>query len=228
MATVFGFMKMNLGRTVLKIPTEEDGRKIQDRIVATNQSAKLSVPENTVDKGPNKQSQTFGNIRTAGAFVAGAGGTVGAITSFSGTKTLDDLILNMNACDFHIQDIKKLKDELSFAEPDDSTLSEMNRVIENCKGMSSKNIAEVKSKLRAAGILSIVGAAAGITGGITSAAAVSQEKQKSQDAKKLNMAANISSGVATAGNLGGAILSGATLSGLNKNSAVAKACAGAF
>jgi hypothetical protein len=178
-------------------------------------------------------SDTMGNVRTAGAAVSAVGGTVGAVTSLGGLKTLDDLIANMAACESHVNDIDKQKMELSFAGPNNPTIAKMDAIVKNCKGMSSKNIADVKSKLKVSGIISIVGAAAGVTGTITSAVAVSKEKQgasaTSEDGTKgLNMAANIASGVAAVGNLGGAILSGAVLAGLNKNGDIAKACAGSF
>jgi hypothetical protein len=177
-----------------------------------------------------KDSKNFGNLRTGGAFAAGGTGAVGAITSFAGIGTLDKLIEDMNACDSYVREIEKQKDELTFAAPNDATLSQMNKLVESCKGMSSKNIADVKSKLKAAGIISAIGAAAGIAGGITSAIAVGKETDPNnkENTKIFNTTANITSGVAAAGGLGGAILSGVTLSGLNKNGDIAAKCKAAF
>ncbi|MDR1071749.1 MAG: hypothetical protein LBL21_03860 [Rickettsiales bacterium] len=188
-----------------------------------------------IDAAKNK-SNTLGNVRTAGAFVSGAGGVVGAATSFAGLKTLDDLIANMNACDLYVREIDRQAAELRLAAPDDASPSKMQLIADSCKGMNSKNIADVKDKMKAAGILSVVGAVAGITGGVTSAVAVSKEKQgasatgaEGRDSTKgLNMAANISSGVAAVGNLGGAILSGVTLAGLIKNGDIAEKCKNAL
>lgn len=168
-------------------------------------------------------SQILGNVRTAGGFVAGAGGAVGAATSFVGLKTLDDLIIEMNACDSYVKEIDKQATELRMTAPDDPTLSKMNEIVKNCKGMSSKNIADVKNNMKMAGIIAAVGAVAGVAGGITSAAA-----NKKEPGDGMNTVATISSGVAAVGNLGGAILSGTALSGLMKNGEIAKACAGAF
>ena len=178
----------------------------------------------------NARSQLLGNIRTGTAFAAGGTGAIGAITSFAGVGTLDKLIEDMNACDSYVREIESQKNELTFAAPNDSTITQMNKIVESCKGMSSKNIADVKSKLKAAGIISAIGAAAGIAGGITSAIAVSKEKDPNnkENTKGFNTAANITSGVAAASGLGGAILSGVTLSGLNKNGDIAAKCKAAF
>ena len=181
------------------------------------------------------KSQTLGNIRTGGAFVAGAGGAVGAATSFSGTALLDKLAGDIDMCNSYVAEIEKQTTELRLESPDDPAIAGMSKIVESCKGLNSKNIADVKSKLTAGGILSVVGAAAGITGGITSAIAVSKEKAGASattdgenGTKGLNMAANISSGVAAAGNLGGAILSGVVLSGFMKNGEIAEKCKNAF
>ncbi|MDR3208573.1 MAG: hypothetical protein LBT45_01860 [Rickettsiales bacterium] len=183
-----------------------------------------------------QKSKNMGNVRTAGAFVSGAGGIVGAASSFGGLKTLDALIVDMNACDSYVREIEKQAMELRFAAPDEPSLAKMSAIVKNCKGMSSKNIADIKSKIKAAGVISAVGAAAGVAGGITSAIATSNERQGASAAgaagkdstKGLNMAANISSGIAAAGGLGGAIISGAALSGLINNAELADKCAGMF
>jgi hypothetical protein len=184
-------------------------------------------------KDAKGHSEAMGNIRTAGAAVSAVGGAAGAATSLGSLKTLDDLIVNMNACDSYVNEIEKQKLELSFAEPDNPTIAKMDTIVKNCKGMNSKNIADVKGKLKTAGILSAVGGVAGITGAIASGVAGAKEKQGASATADggtggLNMTANIASGVAAVGNLGGAILSGITLSGLNKNSDIAKSCSEAF
>jgi hypothetical protein len=123
--------------------------------------------------------------------------------------------------------------------------------------MNTKNMAEIRNNLKTAGIISVIGAAAGIIGGGASIVADKMEhpsapKEKKEekpatqtatttatttpaktpisekDIKGWNMAANISSGVAALAGLGGAIFSGATLSGLNRNSDIAAKCKDAF
>jgi len=252
-AAVTGFMKYGKDDKISGVSNPNDklarlrrlvGGSVDELVAAANELRELIVYFNNDNKDRiakdlaelanidkvKKESQTLGNVRTIGAGVAGATGAVGAVTSFAGTATLDKLIEDMNACDSYVREIESQKTELAFAAPDDATISQMNKIIESCKGMSSKNIADIKSKLKAAGIISAIGAAAGIAGGITSAMAVSKEKDPNnkEDTKGLNMVANITSGAAAAGNLGGAILSGVTRSGLIKNGDIADKCKAAF
>ncbi|MDR3208717.1 MAG: hypothetical protein LBT45_02595 [Rickettsiales bacterium] len=230
---------------VVKARAEELQTKAKDRTITPQEADELVLlakhikddkekfPQAEKDlKDAKDHSNTMGNVRTAGAFVSGAGGAVGAATSLGSLKTLDDLITYMNACDSYVNEIDKQLMELRFAEPDNPAIAKMNAVVNNCKGMSSKNIADIKGKLKVGGVISAVGGAAGILGGITSmmakngASATGAEGKEST--KGLNMAANISSGVASVGNLGGAIISGVALSGLMKNGDIAKKCAESF
>ena len=187
-----------------------------------------------------QRSQTLGNVRTIGSSVAGVTGIVGASTSLQmavfNPEILDNLVANIDACNGYIKAIETQERELIFVAPDNPAIAQMNKILSVCKGMDSKNIIEVKKRMATAGWFSAAGGVAGVVGGITSALAVGREKQ---DANKpnvdgaastngLNMAANISSGVAAAGNLGGAIFSGAVLAGLNTNDKIAKTCAEAF
>ena len=74
-----------------------------------------------------------------------------------GAKQLDDLVQNMDACSAAVDEIDRQSMELRFAAPDDPTLPTMNRIVENCKGMNSKNILDVKGKMKAVGQLSFIG-----------------------------------------------------------------------
>lgn len=170
-----------------------------------------------------KEAAKFGNIRTAGSFVAGGAGAVGAVTSFAGTKQFDNLILEMNGCDTYVSEIEQQKNELLFAGINDVITVQMDNIVNSCKGFNSKNIAEVRGRLGAAGIVSALGAVGGVVGGIASAYA--NEKEAGNNS---NTVATVSAGVAAAGNLGGAILSGMTLAGLIKNGEIAAKCADAF
>ena len=217
-ALVTGIMKYNEDQRILKISN-----------MSFQELRQFLTEHETEYRKLIARSQTLGHIRTAGAFVAGASGAVGAVTAFSGAGNIDDLVENMNACNSNVQDIEKQMIELRFMDPDHSAIAQMSRIVENCRGMDFRNIENVKGRLRTAGVLSVVGGVAGVVGGITSAMAVSKERQGAEDGTYgLNRAANISSGVAAAGNLGGAILSGTVLAGLNRNSDIAGRCAGAF
>jgi hypothetical protein len=165
-------------------------------------------------------SKMYGVARTAGSAMSGAGAGVGAAAALGGVKVLDELILNMNACDSYVREIESQKNELAFSAPNDPNIAKMGGVVESCKGMSSKNIDEIKGKLKAAGIISIIGAAAGVAGGVVSAVA--------KNGEGLNMTANISAAASAGANIGGALISAAALGGLNKNGDIANRCAMSF
>ena len=165
-------------------------------------------------------SKAYGWVRTAGSAISGAGAGVGAAAALGGVKTLDELILNMNACDAYVREIESQKNELAFSAPDNPNIAKMGGIVESCRGMSSRNIDEIKGKLKAAGIISIVGAAAGVAGGVVSAVA--------KNGEGLNMTANISAAASAGANIGGALISAAALGGLNKNGDIASRCAMSF
>ncbi|MDR1826529.1 MAG: hypothetical protein LBQ49_02445, partial [Rickettsiales bacterium] len=161
-ATVTGVMKAQNDKQIVDKAGEAEGGKLNEALYnkwkANNKAQKWTLEELrdiafTMLAKLNEKSQQLGNIRTAGGFVAGVGGAAGATTSFIGIKTLDDLIVEMNACDSYVKEIDKQATELRMTAPDDPTLSKMNEIVKNCKGMSSKNIADVKNNMKMAGII---------------------------------------------------------------------------
>jgi hypothetical protein len=173
----------------------------------------------------NSNRDLYGTIRTVGAFTAGAAGTVGAIVSFRSAGDFDNLIEDMEICSSNVQEIDNMASELRFAAPGTPEIEQMNRIVAACRGLNTSNISDVQGRMRAAGVFGAVGGVAGIAGGITSVIAQGQGVGESRN---MDIAATVASGVAAAGTLGSAILSGATLSGLNRNSEIANTCAEAF
>jgi len=174
------------------------------------------------------QSNPLGTARTVSSFIAGGTSAASAISSFVGVATLDTLVKDMNACDSYVREIKGQRAELEAEAPKDPLLAQMDDIIANCSGLNSRNIADVKGKMIATGVISATGAATGIAGGITSAVAGSKEKGGSTDTKGLNIGSSILTGTTTAAGLTSTILSGVVLSDLHKNGDVAARCASAF
>jgi len=197
--------------------------------------ARLTRELTQLEKDINK-SRVLGTVRTAGLFVAGGTSAVAATTSFMGASQFDELAKNMNACDSYIKEIKDQRTELAALKSSDQLLTQMDNIVISCSGLNSGNIIDVKSKFLATGIISSVGAATGLAGGITSAIAGHKEKQgalgaqssKDGGTKGLNVASNVLAGVTTATAATSTIISGITLSDLMKNSEIADACAKAF
>jgi len=179
----------------------------------------------------SKKSAALGTVRTVGNFIAGGASAGSAISAFVGAAQFDNLIKDMNACDSHVRDIKGQRDELKALAPNDALLADMDDIVAACSGLNSRNIGDVKNKLTAVGIISSVGAATGIAGGITSAVAGSKEAHGAlgaKDTKGLNIASNVLAGVTTATAGTSTVISGIMLSDLVKNSDTADTCAGAF
>ena len=173
---------------------------------------------NDLQKTFNVQSR----VRAAGSFAAGAFGAAGALTAKSGYDKLDDAIGHMDKCGSHVKEIDVQKMKLSFADPGNPILAEMDNIVKSCGGMNPKVFEDIKGKLKAAGIMQAVGGAAGVAGGVTSLAI----KQKYDD--NADTAATVLSGAAAVGTGIGAIIGAAALAGLIKNGDIAKTCADAF
>jgi len=183
----------------------------------------LSFDLTEVRAGLQRRSERLGTVRTAVAFTAGAAGIGGAAASFSGRRNIGDLISDMQECNRLVQEIDRQRIELAFVQPEAPALAQMANIVASCSGLNHRNMETVRDRLRTAGIISVVGATTGIVGGVTSMVAKGQES-----GHHANTAATVLSGASGAANLGGAILSGSALSGLNANSAIARRCAEAF
>jgi len=165
-----------------------------------------------------------GTIRTAGTFAAGGTAAVGATTAFMGVSQFDALIRDMENCNEAVSDLDRERMELSFEAPDDPRIEQYGRIVEACRGMNVSNIRGIRDRMRNAGIISAVGAAAGAVGGVASV----MNNRSEEESRGTNLTANIGAGVATGANAAGAILSGAVLTGLNRNGDIASRCRGAL
>jgi len=186
-----------------------------------------------------ERSEFLGNVRTVSAAAAGVTGAVGAVTAFTGAGNIDELVNHMNSCSSFIQEIENQMVELRFAEPRHPVISEMDAIVRACSGLNSSNIENVKGRLRTAGVMSVIGATGGVVSAVASGIAVSRENRDENPASATtpnseggtqgwNRTANIASAVAISGNLGGALISGTTLSGLRRNGEIADNCRDAF
>jgi hypothetical protein len=177
-------------------------------------------------------SQRHGNFRTGASFVSGGAQAISATATTSGVDSLGGTIINMEVCSNAINQIQTIVNEMIMVNSREIALIERSQnIIRACRGMDADNIAAVRNRLRVAGIVSVIGTAAGITGGVTSAIAVTRESTGASamtDTHNFNMAANVSAGVATGAGVGGAILSGTALHGLIKNGDIANACRSAL
>lgn len=179
------------------------------------------------------KSQTLGNVRTGTMAATSVTSVVSAVTTGFGVKNLDDLINKMNACNEAISKLESEQIQMRFdgLEGSDEYVK-ISSIIAKCRKFDVANMQVIKNAMTASTVISGIGGAAGIAGAITSAIAVSKEKQAETMAgantKGLNMAANISAGVATATSATSLILGAVSLSKLNKDAENAESCESAL
>jgi hypothetical protein len=149
-----------------------------------------------------------------GAFASGGLNAGAAAANFIGRSQLDDLIADMDECKRALGEIERERTELVLENPNDRSIREMDLILENCNGFNQGNILGIGKTLAASGIIAAIGAAAGIAGGI---AAV-------KDSKAANVL-SVGSGASAAAS---AVLSGITITGLEKNTGTAEKCGKAF
>ncbi|MDR1071678.1 MAG: hypothetical protein LBL21_03490 [Rickettsiales bacterium] len=222
-----------------------DKIKVRDDVLVAIESGKMLELATKLSNGGvedldmdsiTAKSKLLGTIRTAGSFAAGGTGVVSAATSFIGLKQFDDVIKNMDSCTASVQGIDRIKSELQLADSTNPALSDMRNIVDSCSGLDSKNIADVKGRMTATGVISSVGGALGIVGGITSLMAARGEKGgalggvdgKDGGTKGLNTASNYLAVGTTAASLAATIFGGVTVAGLVRNGEIAGKCAGAF
>jgi len=163
-------------------------------------------------------------IQTAGAFVAGGTAVVGAVSAFVGAAQFGDIISDMNNCAEVIRELDNASRRMSFESPNDPRIEMYGNIVRTCSGMRVSNIEAVRNAMRAAGIISGVGAVTGIAGGVVGVV----QNRNSEEGAAPGAATTILAGAATAAGATTAIISGAVLAGLNRNSDIARACANAF
>jgi hypothetical protein len=198
------------------------------------------------------KSGVLATVRTAGSFVAGGTQAVAAVSSFIGGAGLDKLAKDMNSCSAIVREIGADLMRRRIETPDDPSIEQMAKISDSCKGLNTKNITDIKKAMISSGILSTVGAAAGIAGGVASVAANKNDfgaapaagidggqagaennvapvvAAANDESKYLTLATNIMLVASGATSLIGTIISGTVLANLNKNGEIAAKCRDAF
>jgi hypothetical protein len=175
------------------------------------------------------KSQLLGNIRTGASAVGAATGAAGAITSGIGSKQISELIDKMNACNAEIDKLERHATELRFA---GESAAVLDNILKNCKKYNVGNMEDIKKKMTISAWVATIAGGASLTGAITSGIANSKEKNgasatgrgDAESTKGLNLAANISAGVATGASIGSLALSAISLAKLNADAENAKNC----
>ena len=195
----------------------------------------------------NKNSQTLGVVRTAGAGVTTLTSVGAAITSGQGADGITVLVQKMDECNGETSKLQTASAILASAGADasDPVAQKISNAMASCQPLDSGNLDSIKKTLVANAWVSGAGALAGAVGAAASGVALYKEGHgqeatmfgKVEDTSKnikgsngldLNMTANISSGVATAASLISTILGATSIGKLNADRDNAAACEAAL
>jgi hypothetical protein len=224
-ALITGIMKNRVDLTIEKLESSNLLELYDQAANLEKQTQELATAK--------KKSQTLGNVRTGMLGVTTATSAASAITAGFSAKNFDELIGRMTACNKEIADLEQRKTQMQFDGMEGSEdYAKIDALIANCKKFDIKNMTAIKKQMTISGIVSAIGGATALTGTITSAVAASKEKKSATMAeagtKGLNLAANISAGVATAASGASLILGAVALAKLNQDADNAENCEKVF
>ena len=175
-----------------------------------------------------KQSKNLGNWRTGLMGGATATNVAGAI--IAGTNKVDgDLKSQIDNC---ISNVKTLQNSIMQARINGEDVSEAQSIASACGEYEYVDVSKINNHAEGAMISSIVGAATGLAGTITSATANSNKIRDAQgDAaqqkeKNLNTASNVLAGATTVASATATVFNATQISAIKKVAAVAEKCTG--
>ncbi len=197
-ATVVGIIKSN---------TDSDLEKILAKVNTGSSSTNPSAYEVTktyneyietygtienVKTELETKSKTLGNWRTGLVGGATATNIVGAVIA-GNNKLDDDFQTQIDNC---IKSVDLLKNAIGQARMDGIDTTRANNIVKECDDLKNIDLSVINKRATGAMVSSIIGAATGVAGTVTSAVANTDKTRNSDDKteKNLNTAANVLSG----------------------------------
>jgi hypothetical protein len=233
-AVATGMMKSNVDKSIGELESMTSLQLLEYAQELGKNAAALKAEKDQLQK----KSQSLGNIRTGMAGATAATSGVSAVSAGISVDKIGKLIDKMTECNQELErlELVQMQYRMEGKDESDQEVARVGRIMTNCKKFNIGNMTAIKKQMTASTIISGVGVAAGLTGAITSAIAVGKEKNGAsavglegrESTKGLNIAANISSGIATATSIGSLALGAITLSKLNADAENAKNCKNAF
>lgn len=173
-----------------------------------------------------QQSKKLGNWRTgllAGNTVTNVAGAIIA------NKNRDNAGIQeqIDSCKLALTDLKRARAQ---AQMNGIDVTETNAIIDACSGFETVDMSRITARAKGAMTASIVGAATGITGTITSASANSDKTRKDdtesgkQREKNLNTASNILAGTATAASATATVFNATQIKAIKDVASIAEKC----
>ena len=173
-----------------------------------------------------KQSKSLGNWRTglmAGATVTNVAGAIIA----GGNKVDGDLAAQIDNCK---ASINNLRNSMMQARMNGQDISEAQSIVDACGEFEYTDISKINTKAKGAMISSVVGAATGLGGTVTSAMANTDKTRNDntesgkQKEKNLNTAANVLAGATSVASATATVFNATQISAIKKVANVAAKC----
>lgn len=173
-----------------------------------------------------KQSKSLGNWRTglmAGATVTNVAGAIIA----GGNKVDGDLAAQIDNCK---ASINNLRNSMMQARMNGQDISEAQSIVDACGEFEYTDISKINTKAKGAMISSVVGAATGLGGTVTSAIANTDKTRNDntesgkQKEKNLNTAANVLAGATSVASATATVFNATQISAIKKVANVAAKC----
>ena len=248
-ATIVGIVKANKDNRIEQLEKElEKLREIQSRrsFEKPNKEELLGIVDAYYEetKDPNKeledeidkltdQSKKLGNWRTG--LMAGNTATNVAGAIIAGNNKVDgDLQQQIDSCRAAVANLRDSFPRARAEGADQSLLTDANNIISACSEYDYVDTKPINDRAKGAMISSIVGAATGVAGTVTSAMANSDKVRDDntdsgkQKEKNLNTAANVLAGTSTVASGVATVFNATQISAIKKVVDVAQKCEGAL
>ena len=154
-----------------------------------------------IQAGIEGHTNRYGRVRTVAAFTAGGANLVAAGSAIAGRVTVDfnQIVSDMEMCERTAQ-----------------MTGDFNAMTV-CTGFNRQNIETIRNNLTIAGVVSVVGTAAGVYGGIRS-------RQAGPENMHLHTHATVATGIAGGAALASGLITGIPLLNLRRNAQIAAEC----
>ena len=182
-----------------------------------------------------QQSKKLGDWRT-GLMAGSAATSITSAVLAGRNKVSDDLQGQIDNCR---ASVKELKNSIAMARTQGVDVTEAVAIANTCGEFEYVDISKINKRARGAMISSVVGAATGVAGTVTSGVANSESVRKDNSAKSgeksksdlnkeknINTAANVLAGASTAASATATIFNATQISAIKKVAVVAEKCTG--
>ncbi|MFQ6760467.1 MAG: hypothetical protein ACLRFM_03675 [Alphaproteobacteria bacterium] len=197
-----------------------DLRKIEDdeNFSASGASLEIEQQSNFKPNLKSKKSKNLGNWRTGLLAANTAANVAGAILATKNTSSDDELNTRIGNCISAVNDLQGI---IIQVRADGVDVTEANEIYNACSGYKYVDLSKIKKRARGAQVSSIAGGVVGGAGVVSSQIA---NNSVSNNAEKIDTAANVLAGGATALSGAATVFNATQISAIKKVADVAQNC----